>query len=258
MFLSLQDECTDTATAANNVTVTCTTEHQGECGKTYRADAHAAIDMGNWDNGPGDVAEPVTREPICSYANTGPVTVGCEIDRCTPIVLDLGRGGFRFTDLDDGVLFDLNGDGAADRVSWTDPESRTAFLVLDRNSNGAVDDGRELFGAATPQPASAEPNGFTALGVFDSPAQGGNGDGRISAADAVFPLLRLWTDANQDGRSQPAEAVGLAAEGIEAIDLEPVVSNRRDRHGNRLRWTSHVHFARGRRLAAADVIFLSR
>jgi hypothetical protein len=258
-FSWLQDDCTATVPTEENRSVTCTTVHNGECGKEYRAEGSAAIDLGLWENGPGAVAQPVLKEPICNYAGAGgPLTVSCDVDRCTPIVLDLGPGGFRFTSFAEAVLFDMNGDGAADRVSWTDPESRTAFLFLDRNSNGEVDDGRELFGAATPQPASPEPNGFAALRVFDGPALGGDGDGRISAADAVFPLLRLWTDADHDGRSQTSEIAGLAAEGIEAIELEPVVSNRRDRYGNELRWTSHVHFARGRRLAAADVIFLSR
>lgn len=185
-----------------------------------------------------------------------PYTAGCEYNRCSPIVLDLGAGGFRFTSLEDGVSFDLDADGAADSIAWTDPSAREAFLVLDRNGNGEVDDGRELFGGVTDQPATEDPNGFAALKVFDERARGGDGDGWISASDAVFARLRLWIDANHDGRSQRAEMSSLDAEGVVALDLDPVVSHRRDRYGNQLRWAGHVRFAQGRRLAAVDVLFL--
>ncbi len=185
-----------------------------------------------------------------------PYTVGCEYNSCSPIVLDLGAGGFRFTSLEDGVSFDLDADGAADSISWTDPSAREGFLVLDRNGNGEIDDGRELFGGVTDQPATDDPNGFAALKVFDERDRGGDGDGWISASDAVFARLRLWIDANHDGRSQRAEMSSLDSEGVQALDLEPVVSHRRDRHGNQLRWAGHVRFAQGRRLAAVDVLFL--
>lgn len=189
---------------------------------------------------------------------TGPLTQGCEPDRCTPIVLDLDAHGFRFTSLDDGVLFDIDADGQAEHLSWTAPRSREAFLVLDRNGNGQIDDGSELFGDATAQPASEEPNGFAALSVFDQPQAGGNGDGAISPDDAIFSSLRLWIDVNHDGRSQASEITALALEGIQKIELRTIESGRRDRYGNQLRWVSHVHFAYpGRRLAAADVILLA-
>jgi len=172
-------------------------------------------------------------------------------------VINLDGKGFRFTSLEEGVRFDIDADGELERLAWTAPNGRDAFLVLDRNGNGRIDDGAELFGGATPQPASEEPNGFATLAVFDEAASGGNGDGVISVSDAVYERLGLWIDSNHDAVSQPYEVTPLSSEGIQAIDLTPVVSQRRDRHGNRSKWASHVLFLHSLRLAAVDVIFLA-
>lgn len=188
-----------------------------------------------------------------------PLKPGCEPYSCTPVVVDLDGGGFRFTNLDDAVAFDLDADGEVERISWTAATSREALLALDRNGNGRIDDGRELFGSVTSQPPSRDPNGFAALAVFDDPALGGDGDGWLTDADSVFPQLRLWIDHDHNGISQIWELSSLADEKIRAIEVAPVVSNRRDRYGNRMRWLSHVQFSEPnvRRLAATDVIFLS-
>jgi hypothetical protein len=60
--------------------------------------------------------------------------------------------------------------------------------VLDRNRNRQIDDGLELFGTATDQPASDFPHGFRALAMFDKPGMGGNGDGKLTAADSYSPI----------------------------------------------------------------------
>lgn len=198
--------------------------------------------------------EPPPAEPppggSCPRLQRGLVT---NLDDCTPkpgspIVLDLDGDGFALTAAEDGVAFDLFADGRKPHVGWTTATDDDAWLVLDRNGNGAIDDGRELFGDATPQPPSDAPNGFEALAVFDAAAAGGNGDGWISPADAVFARLRLWRDANHDGVSQPTELVPLDRH-VAAIRLSYERTRIIDDHGNELRYRSTLRPAAGSRVA---------
>ncbi len=176
----------------------------------------------------------------------------------SPVLINL-HGPFELTGLDEAVLFDIDGDGDLNSVSWTDAEGDDAFLVLDRNGNGSIDNGTELFGSVTPQPPTAdEPNGFNALSVYDRPENGGNSDGVIDAADWVFAELRLWLDSNHDAVSQPGELSTLAAAEVEEMELDYVTSQRQDRHGNEFRWKSSVRMAHGNTRPAADVIFLAQ
>ena len=173
----------------------------------------------------------------------------------TPVILDLDGGGFRLTGLSEGVRFDLNHDGWPEHVSWTDSRTGDGWLALDRNDNGQIDDGSELFGNFTPQPPAPDPNGFLALAYYDEPLEGGNGDGVIGPEDAVFPRLKLWIDKNHDGASQPDELIALAEAGVRWIDLDYARSRHRDEHGNVFRFKSRVRIDR-RMTQSYDVILL--
>ncbi len=198
--------------------------------------------------------------PTCPGQGTASCNESTHQWEClSPILIDTDNSdhsrGFELTSAADGVLFDLACDGRRLPLAWTARGSEASWLVLDRNSNGMIDDGAKLFGSSTPQPPPAEGelrNGFAALRVYDTPQLGGNGDGFIDNRDAIYPSLRLWRDINHNGETDPGELQPLMAGGIARIDLRYRIADRVNRFGN-------AFYLRGRafdRSGKAHAIFL--
>jgi len=131
-----------------------------------------------------------------------------------PLVFDLNNNGIELTSAQNGVRFQIDGKGVDRRTAFV--SGGDAFLALDRNGNGVIDSGRELFGDQ-----QGAKNGIEELRKFDE-----NRDGIIDKRDSVFNQLLLYRENNGDGVSQPGELKSLEQHGIAAIHLSAANENR--------------------------------
>ena len=167
----------------------------------------------------------------------------------SPIIIDMNGDGVKTTAQGKHTYFDHDGNGFAENTGWVD--SNDALLVLDRNQNGLIDDGKELFGSNTLLSSGKRAqNGFEALAEFDE-----NRDGVIDAADSVWSRLQLWQDKNQNGFVDEGELLSLSNTQITAIGLNYLKGDKKDENGHEHRETSQVTWADGHQTDATDVWF---
>jgi hypothetical protein len=163
------------------------------------------------------------------------------VQQADPLVLDLDDDGIELTDHTQGAQFDIRGSGVGVRTAFVN--GGDAFLALDRNGNGRIDNGTELFGDQ-----NGAANGFEELRSFDT-----NSDGVINASDADFDKLQLFRD-DGDGISETGELMSLADAGIAEISLNYANTNTAASGGNRLAQTALYKRHDGTFGKAADVL----
>lgn len=166
------------------------------------------------------------------------VTINAEPQKTDPLVLDLAGNGFSTSGLNRSVRFDLDADGKREQISV--PTADDALLAYDRNGNGRIDDGRELFGD---QHGAA--NGFAELRKYDD-----NGDGRIDKQDVIFERLSLLRfDAQGQQSSQSLSQAGVSAIDLQARDVQIALGAY-----DEIAQLGRFEFADGRSGQAADLL----
>ena len=146
--------------------------------------------------------------------------------RIDPIVLDISGLGITTKSVTAGVYYDLDNNGFAEKTGWIDAKS--GILVLDRDGNGKIEAGKELFGDRTIlDDGKTASSGFAALAALDS-----NHDGVIDAKDAKFSELRIWIDKDGNGVSTPDELLTLEEAGIKSLNLSNEFVGKVDENGN--------------------------
>ncbi|MCZ6106245.1 hypothetical protein O6B34_09305, partial [Campylobacter ureolyticus] len=174
-------------------------------------------------------------------------------NEASPIIIDMNKNSITSSAIDSLTHFDHNNDSLREKTAWID--SGDSFLALDKNNNGLIDNGTELFGNHTitdtsyPYIPSNRTNGFEALKLYDD-----NGDGIINMQDKVFDKLLLWNDINKDGLSQSDELSYLKDSNIAAISLDYKNTNTIE-NGNTIKQSSKVFFKDGSTTIANDVWF---
>ena len=154
----------------------------------------------------------------------------------SPIVLHSLPGLPPFSDADHGVVFDIFNDRMPLFTAWPTEPRTTAWLALDRNQNGRIDNGGELFGTGTRlKTGILAAHGYEALAELDA-----NSDGWIDLADPAWHRLRLWRDLDRDGRSKPSELSPLRSMGVLRMATRATFSDETDQWGNEFRYRARI------------------
>ncbi len=160
-----------------------------------------------------------------------------------PLVIDLdGNGIHTISRENHNGTFDLLGTGQPIHSGWL--SAGDAFLVVDSNGNGRIDNISEMFGG------NGAGQGFAKLASFDS-----NGDGVVDAHDAGFANLSVWRDINGNGQTDAGELMSLADAGVASLKVSYAVLPAVDEQGNLHLERSAATLANGASVDMTDVYF---
>ncbi|VVM17220.1 Alkaline phosphatase (EC [uncultured Gammaproteobacteria bacterium] len=146
----------------------------------------------------------------------------------SPLTLDLdGDGMVETTSKENsGVYFDHDNNSFAEQSGWVGKDD--GLLVFDKNNNGKIDDGSELFGNNTIlSNGNKAANGFEALKDLDT-----NNDGKVDSQDSNFSSLKIWQDKNSDGKLDKGELLSLGETGVRSLNTTYSNSNEVDSSNN--------------------------
>ena len=164
-----------------------------------------------------------------------------EKKKVDPLSLDMNGDGFKVTSIEDGVYFDLDNNGLAEKINWI--SGGDAFLALDKDKDGIIENGNELFSEHTIlKNGKAAKNGFEALAEYDD-----NKDGKINEQDSIYKELLIWIDKNQDGYSDVDELVNIESAGVSEILLNYKYANQQLTDGVILGNTAEFVFSDGQK-----------
>ena len=170
----------------------------------------------------------------------------------SPIVIDLGNDGINSHALNYTINFDLDNNGFKEATGWVSGDD--ALLAIDKNNNGIIDNGSELFGnksisdSAFSYTNSSLNNGFETLKSYDS-----NNDGIIDSQDAEFDKLLLWQDKNGNAITDNGELIKLSDK-VSSIDLN-YTNTDINNNSNTIKQTSTATLNDGTKVKADDIWF---
>lgn len=140
-----------------------------------------------------------------------------------PLVIDLNRDGRFASSSAQVVLYDLLGEGTKKAMTWLD--SGDGFLAIDKNGNGLIDDGSELF------VGQRVGESFELLAQYDA-----NKDGIVDAEEAQSAGIVVWRDIDRNGVTNDDELLDFGSLGIQSISLANNMQGRAEAGG----YVSHV------------------
>nr|WP_318381956.1 calcium-binding protein [uncultured Enterobacter sp.] len=172
-------------------------------------------------------------------------------DAASPVIIDLDGDGIETLSLAENIFFDHDGNQFAENTGWVAADD--GLLVLDKNANGLIETGNELFGNNSQlSDGTLAGNGYQALRDHDS-----NQDGVLNREDKIWQRMQVWQDKNGNAQVDEGELLSMEDAGIAAIDTRYTTSKFIDDQGNAHKQNGTITKTDGSHAASADVWFAS-